>query len=349
MQESLGKECKFEMYMYGTVKIIAEVGVNHNGDMSMATDLIYKAAEAGADFVKFQAFHPDYLVHGSAKKAPYQALNTGNEDGQHEMLKKYTLDSTQLVQLQAVATQLGIGFVCSVFDLFSLRSLSPLNPQIIKIPSGEIDHYPLLQAIGKLNTEVWLSTGMATEAEIRTAIDLLIAAGTRPGNLVIMHCHSQYPTSADQANLKVIQTLSNTLGLPIGYSDHTLGITCPVAAVALGAVLIEKHFTLDTSLPGPDHAASLNPKDFQLMVNAIRETEVALGSGMKHITEAEQKNKPLVRKGIYAARDIFADEILSEENLICLRPVTPVPASKWFEVCRQKAGKNYKAFEPIEI
>lgn len=337
------------MYMYGNVKIIAEVGVNHNGDMSMATELIYKAAEAGADFVKFQAFHPDYLVHGNAKKAPYQVLNTGNEDSQQEMLKKYILDTAQLLQLQSVATQLGIGFVCSVFDLFSLQALSPLNLQIIKIPSGEIDHYPLLQAIGKLKTEVWLSTGMATEAEIRTAIDILIAAGTQPGNLVIMHCHSEYPTSTDQANLKVIPTLSNTLGLPIGYSDHTLGITCPIVAVALGAVCIEKHFTLDTGLPGPDHTASLNPEDFQQMVKAIRETEIALGSGIKHISAAEARNKPLVRKGIYAARDISEGEILSPENLICLRPVTSVPSSKWFEVCRQKAGKHYKAFEPIEI
>ena len=337
------------MKMNSRVKIIAEIGVNHNGDMSIAADLICKAAEAGADYVKFQAFHPAHLVHQKAEKAAYQVKNTGNAEGQYEMLQRYSLDAAQLLQLQSVAFQQGVGFVCSVFDLYSLAAIQMLQPKIIKIPSGEIDHFPLLQAIGKLNTEVWLSTGMATEVEIRTAIDVLLASGMQPGNLVIMHCHTQYPTPADQANLNVIQSLRHTMGLPIGYSDHTLGIVIPMIAVALGAVLIEKHFTLDTGMPGPDHAASLTPIEFAAMVKGIRETEIAMGSSKKIVSDAELAHIPMVRKGIYAARDIQVGEVLTEENMICLRPVTSLPASKWFEVYNRKAKQSFTAFEPIEI
>jgi N,N'-diacetyllegionaminate synthase len=329
------------------VRIIAEAGVNHNGDMNLARELVRQAALAGADYIKFQAFHPDYLVHPSAQTAPYQEANTGGEKHQLDMLRKYALSADQLLELKLYAQACKIDFVCSVFDLPSLAVLEELKETTIKIPSGEIDHIPLLQAVAKLQAEVWLSTGMASMNEIRLAIETLLASGLPPGNIILLQCHSQYPTLPQHANLKALTHLENFTGLPVGYSDHTQGIACAIAAVALGAILLEKHFTLDNNLPGPDHSASLNPTEFKNMVQAIREIESAMGDGIKKPETEELLNKPFVRKGIYAKRDIKEGELLKPEDLICLRPAQGRPASDWHFIANTPALKAYKAYEPI--
>lgn len=333
--------------MNSPVILIAEAGVNHNGDLSRAEDLIRAAAQAGADFIKFQAFDPEYLVLPEAPAAPYQNANTGGENDQLAMLRRYALSPEQLRHLRQTAQENHIGFVCSVFDLPSLHALLDMGETRIKIPSGEIDHIPLLQAVGASGTEVWLSTGMASMNEIRTAIEVLLASGMPPGNLTLMHCHSQYPTRPEDANLTAIQTLMHTTGIPVGYSDHTEGIACAIAAVALGATLIEKHFTLDKSLPGPDHKASLNPEEFTALVKAIRETERALGDGIKKPGPEELINKPLVRKGIYASRKIQKGSLIQAEDLICLRPATRMPAGEWLLLVNTPAKQDFNPHEPI--
>jgi N,N'-diacetyllegionaminate synthase len=329
------------------VRIIAEAGVNHNGDMILAKELIYQAANTGADYVKFQAFNPDYLVLAGTDTAPYQKSNTKGDKNQLELLKRYALSAVQLSELKTFARGCGISFMCSVFDIPSLVVLEGLNEMIIKIPSGEIDHIPLLQAVARLKPEVLLSTGMATMKEICVAIEVLLSSGLPPGNLILMHCHSQYPTLAKDANLNAIPYLRDKTGMPVGYSDHTQGVYCAVAAVALGAVVIEKHFTLDKKLPGPDHAASLDPKEFSTLVNAIREIEVSLGDGIKKPGPEELQNKPFVRKGIYTKRKIKAGEILKAEDLICLRPLHARPAGQWHFVINTPAFKDYEAYEEI--
>lgn len=333
--------------MNHAVRIIAEAGVNHNGEMALARELITQAAEAGADYIKFQAFSPKHLVIPSAGKAPYQRDSLSDSHSQLEMLEQYALSETQLSELKDFAKTSNIGFVCSVFDLSSLEVLKRLGEKIIKIPSGEIDHIPLLQAVAKSQSEVWLSTGMATMNEIRVAIEILLAFGLPPGNIILMQCHSQYPSLPEHANLKVIQTLQQVTGLPVGYSDHTSGITCAIAAVALGAILIEKHFTLDKDLPGPDHKASLNPNEFKQLVAAIRETEKALGDNQKKPGMEELINKPFVRKGIYTRRAIQAGEMISEDDLICLRPLQGSPAGQWHFIINTKAQKDYLPYEAL--
>lgn len=333
--------------MNHAVRIIAEAGVNHNGEMALAKELITQAAKAGVDYIKFQAFSPKHLVLPQAEKAPYQQANLSDSHSQLEMLEQYALTETQLSELKAFATSSNIGFVCSVFDLPSLEVLNRLGEKIIKIPSGEIDHIPLLQAIARMQAEVWLSTGMASMNEIRTAIEILLASGLPPGNIILMQCHSQYPSLPEHANLKVIQSLQQITGLPVGYSDHTPGITCAIAAVALGAILIEKHFTLDKCLSGPDHKASLNPEEFKQLVTAIRDTEKALGDGIKKPGADELINKPFVRKGIYTRRAIQSGEIISEEDLICLRPLQGRPAGQWHFITNTKAKKDYLPYEAL--
>lgn len=335
-------------HFHSSVRIVAEAGVNHNGNIQIAEALIREAASAGADYIKFQAFHPESLVSPAAALAPYQEESQGEIRTQLEMLKIYALDESQLRHLKQYCTQYKIGFVCSVFDVHSLEILKRMEEQIIKIPSGEIDHIPLLVEIGKMNAEVWLSTGMATMNEIRQAVEVLLASGTSPGNIILMQCHSQYPTKPADANLKVIQTLQQHLGLPVGYSDHTEGITCAIAATALGAVLLEKHFTLDTHLPGPDHKASLNPAQFREMVKAIRDTEQALGSGQKRPGEEENLNKTFVRKSIFTRRQILKGEIFQEADLICLRPLKGKPAAQWHWVLNTPAQRDYQAFEVLD-
>ncbi len=333
--------------MNSSVRIIAEAGVNHNGNMDLAKELIFQAAQAGADYIKFQAFSPEHLVLPQADRAPYQAAASDAAISQYEMLQQYALTEAQLHELKTTAKSACIGFVCSVFDLPSLHILQNMKEGIVKIPSSEIDHIPLLMEVGRMQAEVWLSTGMATMSEIRTAIEVLLAAGLPAGNILLMQCHSEYPSLAEDSNLKVIQSLQQMGGLPVGYSDHTEGIHCAIAAVALGAVLIEKHFTLDKELPGPDHRASLNPVEFTQLVKAIREVEKAMGDGIKRPGARELVNKPFVRKGIYTRRSIQQGEIFQESDLICLRPLKGREAGQWPFVINTPAKKNYEAYEAI--
>ncbi|PKP20989.1 MAG: N-acetylneuraminate synthase [Bacteroidetes bacterium HGW-Bacteroidetes-21] len=301
--------------------IIAEAGVNHNGDLNIAFKLIEAAAKAGVDFVKFQTFKTEALVSVQAKQADYQAKNLGGAaQTQFEMLKKLELTPADHHALIAHCRQCGIRFLSTAFDLESIDFLATLDLAYFKIPSGEITNLPYLQKIGKLKKSVILSTGMSVLSEIQDAIQILIDAGTLRENISVLHCTTEYPAPLEEVNLNVIRTLHERLQLPVGYSDHTEGIEVSVAAVALGACIIEKHFTLDKNIEGPDHKASLNPDELTALVRSIRNVEKALGDGVKKVTASETKNKTAARKSIFTARKIAAGTVLKSEDLIMLRP-----------------------------
>ncbi|MEW6219123.1 MAG: N-acetylneuraminate synthase [Thermodesulfobacteriota bacterium] len=329
--------------------IIAEAGVNHNGDQELAKRLVVAAAQAGADAVKFQSFRASLLVTGRAAKAGYQQVTTGAGETQQAMLARLELPAAAQVELAALCQDQGIVFLSSAFDLASLRLLADLGVTIFKIPSGEITNLPYLRAAGALGRRMLLSTGMADLGEIEDAIEILTAAGTDRAAITLLHCHTEYPTAMADANLRAMVTMAAAFGLPVGYSDHTQGLECAVAAVALGARVLEKHFTLDRGLPGPDHRASVEPAEFASLVAAIRNVEVALGDGRKRPTEAELRNLPLVRKSIVASRAIRAGEILSPDNLTCKRPGTGLSPMRWDEVIGRPARREFAADEPIEL
>lgn len=333
------------------VIIIAEAGVNHNGSMDNARQLIDAAAEAGVDYVKFQTFKAEDLVSKSAKKAEYQIQNTGNaEENQFQMLKKLELSNEQHTQLIAYCQAKNIKFFSTAFDLDSLEYLHTIGLDVVKIPSGEITNLPYLRKAASLFDRVILSTGMSTMQEIGEAINVFVDAGFSKRDITVLHCNTEYPTPMEDVNLRAMQHIKEQFGVRVGYSDHTLGIEVPIAAVALGACVIEKHFTLDNSMEGPDHKASLEPDELKAMVAAVRNVEQALsGSGIKEPSFSEQKNIAIARKSIVAKRAIKAGEVFSEDNITVKRPGTGISPMKWDEVVGCKAVRDFNEDELIEI
>lgn len=329
------------------VFIIAEAGVNHNGNLEIAKKLVDAAALAGANAVKFQTFKTENLVCKDAKKAEYQMETTNQSESQFDMLKKLELTQEMHEQLIDYCKQKKILFLSTPFDTDSLNYLMRCGIEIIKIPSGEITNYPFLREIGKTGKKVILSSGMSTLEEVRNAVQVLKDNGSK--EITVLHCNTEYPTPYADVNLKAMLTIWSELGIPVGYSDHTQGIEVPIAAVALGATVIEKHFTLDKNMDGPDHRASLEPDELQAMVMAIRNIELALGNGKKEPSESEKKNINIVRKSIVAKCDIKAGDLFTEKNLITKRPGIGISPMCWNEVINQKALKNYKEDELIEI
>jgi N,N'-diacetyllegionaminate synthase len=302
------------------VIVIGEAGVNHNGNMEIAKKLISVAASAGCDYVKFQTFVAKNVVTANASKADYQILNSPTEDTQIEMLKKLELSHSQHYELLDECKKYGIKFLSTAFDMGSIDFLNTLKMGLWKVPSGEITNLSYLQKIGSYKEEVILSTGMSNLGEIENALEILINSGTSRDKITILHCNTEYPTPMCDVNLKAMLTIKNAFGVNIGYSDHTLGIEVPIAAVAMGAIVIEKHFTIDRLLPGPDHSASLEPKELTDMVQGIRNVEIALGSGIKLPSESETKNIMIARKSIHLVKDIKAGHILSLNDVMAKRP-----------------------------
>ena len=330
--------------------IIAEAGVNHNGDIAKAKALIDKGAEAGVDFVKFQTFKAGNLVTKQAKRAAYQDKNTQDNDSQYEMLKKLELSQAVHQELIDYCAQKGVQFLSTGFDFESLEFLAGLGITIAKIPSGEITNLPYLRKIATLFPEVILSTGMATITEIKDAVKVLTDNGISKDKITILHCNTEYPTPMEDVNLKAMLHIQRELGVPVGYSDHTLGIEVPIAAVALGATVIEKHFTLDKTLPGPDHKASLEPEELKAMVMAIRNIEKAIGgSGLKEVSKSEAKNKAIARKSIVATKTIKKGDLFSVENLTVKRPGTGISPMQWDNVIGKTAKKDFEEDDLIEL
>lgn len=331
------------------VIIIAEAGVNHNGDYQRAVDMVYAAKEAGADYVKFQTAVPELVISSVAPKAEYQKETTGNEESQLEMCRKIHLKLDDYAPLAEICRKAGIGFVSTPFDLVSIDTLRPLGMDFWKIPSGEITNLPYLRKIAATGGKVIMSTGMSELYEIEAAVKVLEDGGLSRKDIALLHCNTQYPTPMEDVNLRAMEQL-RTLGTgAVGYSDHTVGIEVPIAAVAMGAQIIEKHFTLDKSLPGPDHRASLDPAELKAMVSAIRNITLAIGNGEKHVSDSERPNIVVARKSIIAARDIAKGELLTEENLTVKRPGDGISPMKWDEVLGTRAIRDFKADHLIEI
>lgn len=328
-----------------SVVIIAEAGVNHNGSMELAKKMVVAAKEAGADYVKFQTFVPEKLVSQYAKKAEYQKQNTKKEESQLEMLKKLALTEEDFIELKAYCSEVGIGFLSTPFDLNSIAFLDKLEMDFWKIPSGEITNLPYLEAIGQTGRRVVMSTGMCEMEEIQAAIRVLELNGA--GEITVLHCNTEYPTPFSDVNLFAMRQMAEILQKPVGYSDHTIGIEVPIAATALGATVIEKHFTLDKMMEGPDHKASLEPQELAEMVKAIRNIEKALGDGRKKRTQSEEKNCQVARKSIVAAQEIHAGDVFTEENLTVKRPGNGISPMRWHEILGTKAARDYSVDELI--
>ncbi len=336
--------------MRNRVLIIAEAGVNHNGSIDTAKKLIDAAADAGVDYVKFQTFKAEKLVTKSASRANYQDSNTGDRDSQYEMLKKLEISEEMHLELIHYCERKNIKFLSTAFDLESLTFLKTLGLKLAKIPSGEITNLPYLRAMAKLFPEIILSTGMANMDEIKAAFKVLIENGAKQENITILHCNTEYPTPMEDVNLKAMLDIQKQLNTKIGYSDHTLGIEVPIAAVALGAKVIEKHFTLDRNLPGPDHKASLEPGELKAMVTAIRNIEKAIsGSGIKEPSSSELKNRPIARKSIVASKKIKQGEKFTEQNIGVKRPGTGISPINWDQVLEKSANKDFEIDDLITI
>lgn len=333
--------------------IIAEAGVNHNGDLEMAKQLIRVAAEAGADYVKFQTFSADKLVTRTAKQAEYQKKNlqSGENDSQYTMLKKLELSHADHEELIKTCEYYGIKFLSTAFDNENLIYLTrDLDLDYIKIPSGELTNYPYLRLAAQLNKPIILSTGMATLPEILESVNLLKEFGVQEKDLYILHCTTEYPALISEVNLKAMDTIAEATGCKVGYSDHTMGIAVSVAAAARGAKVIEKHFTLDRNLPGPDHPASLEPEELKRLVIVIRNVQRAIGDGIKQpASDRERGNGDVVRKSIVAACPIKAGEVFTEANLATKRPGTGISPMRWPEVIGKKATKDYNENDFIEL
>lgn len=328
--------------------IIAEAGVNHNGSIEMAKQLIDAAAIAGVDYVKFQSFKAEKLVTKDAKQAEYQQRNAA-EDTQYTMLKKLELSESQHEELITYCMQQGVRFLSTAFDLESIEYLHSLNLGLWKIPSGEITNYPYLKKIAQYGEPVIMSTGMCSMGDVEQALNVLLEHGLTKEQISLLHCNTEYPTPMRDVNLKAMLQLRDNFGVKVGYSDHTKGIEVPIAAVALGAEVIEKHFTLDRTLPGPDHKASLEPNELKAMVDAIRNIEQALGDGQKHVSASEERNMAIARKSIVAAKDIKKGEFLTEDNLTTKRPGSGISPMRWDEVIGTKAIRDFAEDELIEI
>lgn len=329
--------------------VIAEAGVNHNGDINLAKELIAAAARSGADFVKFQTFKADRLVTKDASKAAYQIKNANQEETQHQMIQKLELSRSDHEILINECSRNGIRFLSTAFDIISFDMLVELGISIVKIPSGELTNLPLLRHIARLGRPVILSTGMAGLGEIEAALEAIEQAGT-PRNLVTaLHCTTEYPAPLADVNLRAMESIKAAFGVEVGYSDHTQGIEISIAAVAMGARVIEKHFTLDRMLPGPDHKASLEPQELKAMVDAIRNVEIALGDGIKRPSSSELKNKPIARKSLVAIQNIRAGECFNPENVGTKRPGTGISPMRWDEVMGRSASRDFCVDELIEI
>lgn len=329
------------------VYIIAEAGVNHNGSYELALQLIDAAKNAGVDCIKFQTFKAENLVSKDAKKAEYQVTNTHNDDSQYTMLKKLELTDEQFVGLKKHCEDIDIDFLSTAFDFDSIEFLHSIGCAVWKVPSGEITNLPYLIRIARYGEPVILSTGMATMDEVKAAIRVLQENGCR--QITLLHCTTEYPAPYQDVNLSAMLTMKNVFNLPVGYSDHTQGIAIPIAAVAMGATVIEKHFTLDRNMEGPDHKASLEPDELKAMVEAIRQVEVAVGDGRKTPSESEKKNIAVARKSIVAKRRIVKGEILTEENIATKRPGNGLPPMLWFDVIGSVAVRDFEIDEQIVI
>lgn len=330
--------------------IIAEVGVNHNGSLALARQMVDKAAEAGVDLVKFQTFKSQHLVSKYATKAEYQkrAVND-QDDSQLSMLQKLELSQQDHLELIDYCRQRKVGFFSTAFDEESVDFLHSLQLGLWKIPSGEITNFPYLRKIAAFSEQVILSTGMSTMDEINEALDVLEKYGTPRKNITVLHCNTEYPTPWGDVNLLAMNTIASDLAVRVGYSDHTCGIEVSLAAVALGATVIEKHFTLDRGLPGPDQKASLEPQELKQLVESIRHIEEALGRPLKEVSASEEKNMAVARKSLVAARDICKGEPFSEENMTVKRPGSGISPMRWEEVMGQIASRDFKEDELIEL
>ncbi len=320
--------------------IIAEIGVNHNGDLKLAKKLIDKACESGVDAVKFQTYNPDKCTSKNLEKAKYQTLNTNNKETLYDMTKKYRLNKFDHIEIINYCNKKNIKCIFSPFDLESIDLLNDLGINIFKIPSGEITNLPYLEKISKLNKRIILSTGMSNLEEIGEALKILKSNGNN--DIVVLHCNTEYPTPIEDVNLSAMNTIKETFNIDVGYSDHTLGIEVPIAAVAMGAKVIEKHFTLDKSMEGPDHKASLEPQELKEMVKSIRNIEKAIGNGIKAPSPSEKKNISIVRKSIVANKEIKKGDILTEENISVKRPAGGISPMKWYDILGTIATKDYK-------
>ena len=328
--------------------VIAEAGVNHGGDMQLAFKLIEAAARSGADIVKFQTFQANALVTKKAAKADYQKVTTGEAESQRDMLKKLELTIDQHYQLIACCEANGIEFLSTAFDDRSIDLLSSLNLNRWKIPSGEITNLPYLRKIGSLKNNLILSTGMANLGEIEAALNVLLKASTPRSKICILHCTTEYPAPIDEVNLRALNTLSQAFGVNVGYSDHTEGISVPIAAVAMGAEVIEKHLTLDRTMEGPDHKASLEPTQFGEMVQGIRDIERALGDGIKSPTASELVNISIVRKSLVASKSIRCGEYFTADNITVKRPGTGISPMEWDSWIGRKATRNFSEDDLIQ-
>lgn len=335
--------------MSNSVIVIAEVGVNHNGSIEQAQRLIEIASTAGADYVKFQSFQADLLASPQADLATYQKESSVNFDSQLAMLKEYELSNEDHLFLKEFCLEKDIGYLSSAFDQVSLDFLRSQGLKSFKVPSGEITNYPYLKLLGSFNAEIFISTGMSTMDEVSDAVEVLIAAGTNKKNITVLHCNTQYPTELEDANLRAIQTIEKELCIKVGYSDHTRGSVASIIAVSLGASVIEKHITLDSSQAGPDHKASMEPSEFIKYVQGIREAEIALGDGVKRVTNSECDNRLLVRKSLVAAVDISEGDTFTSENIAVKRPGTGISPMNINSVLGLKANRNFRKNEPIQI
>lgn len=328
------------------IQIIAEAGINHNGDLSLAVKMADEAKAAGADIVKYQTFQPEALVSRYASKADYQKEATGAEESQLEMLKKVALLPRDYRYLKSHCDEIGISFLSTPFELESVAFLDGLDMPFWKIPSGEVTNLPYLLAIARTKKPVVLSTGMCELGEIQAAVDVLKSNGTP--KISLLHCNTEYPTPYEDVNLRAMGTMRERFGLEVGYSDHTPGIEVPIAAAAMGAVIIEKHFTLDRNMEGPDHKASLEPGELAAMVTAVRHIEKALGNGEKFVSPSEAKNRDIARKSIIARRAIQKGETLTEDNITTKRPGSGISPMRWFEVLGTRAARDFQEDELIE-
>ena len=329
------------------VFIIAEAGVNHNGDITLAKRLVDAAVSAGADAVKFQTFKAEKLVCKNAEKADYQKETTNQAESQLEMLKKLELTEEMHNQLIDYCKEKGILFLSTPFDIDSVDYLIELGIEIIKVPSGEITNYPYLRKIAQTGKKVILSTGMSSFEEVREAVEVLKEYGNK--DVAVLHCNTEYPTPFEDVNLRAMLTMRDELGVEVGYSDHTTGIEIPIAAVAMGAQIIEKHFTLDKTMDGPDHKASLESHELKAMISAIRNVESALGNGVKIPSKSERGNIEIVRKSIVAKHEIKKGEVFSEENLTTKRPGTGLSPMKWGEIIGKTASRDYDKDDLIKL
>jgi N,N'-diacetyllegionaminate synthase len=334
--------------MHSTL-IIAEAGVNHNGDLNLAKSLIDAARSAGADAVKFQTFSAKNLVTPETRKAEYQARTTGNGESQHEMIRRLELTPEMHEELIKHCKAREIEFLSTAFDIYSLNYLRELGLKKFKVSSGEITNLPYLRHLGTFRQPVILSTGMATIGEIESAVTILQDAGTPRAKITALHCTTEYPAQITDVNLRAMNSIQDALGIAVGYSDHTVGIEVAIAAVARGASIIEKHLTLDRNLPGPDHAASLEKSEFAAMVASIRKIDQALGDGVKRPTQGEQKNMGVIRKSLVASKFIRAGETFTVDNVTVKRPGTGISPMRWDEIIGRRASRDFAADELISI